>query len=51
MTRSDSYGAFLAMLLSNRETFFEEVVDGAGLETRSCECYGRGNQIYEQALG
>jgi hypothetical protein len=27
------------------------IVDGAGLETRSCECYGRGNQIYEQALG
>jgi CRP-like cAMP-binding protein len=27
------------------------IVDGAGLETRSCECYGRGNQIYEQELG
>jgi CRP-like cAMP-binding protein len=26
------------------------IIDGAGLETRSCECYGRGNQIYEQAL-
>jgi CRP-like cAMP-binding protein len=26
------------------------IVDGAGLETRSCECYVRGNQIYEQAL-
>jgi len=26
------------------------IVDGAGLETRSCECYGRGNQIYAQAL-
>lgn len=26
------------------------IVDGAGLEARSCECYGRGNQIYEQAL-
>ena len=34
MTRSDSYGAFLAMLLSNREAFFEEVVDGAGLGTK-----------------
>jgi CRP-like cAMP-binding protein len=27
------------------------ITDGAGLETRSCECYGRANQIYEQALG
>lgn len=26
------------------------IVDGPGLETRSCECYGRGNQIYAQAL-
>lgn len=26
------------------------IVDGAGLETRSCECYLRGNQIYEQAM-
>jgi CRP-like cAMP-binding protein len=26
------------------------IVDGAGLEARSCECYGRANQIYEQAL-
>lgn len=26
------------------------IVDGAGLETRSCECYERGHQIYEQAL-
>jgi CRP-like cAMP-binding protein len=26
------------------------IVDGAGLETRSCECYGRGNQMYAQAL-
>lgn len=26
------------------------IVDGAGLETRSCECYMRGNQIYEQAM-
>src|SRR3990172_12247111 len=31
MTRIDSYGAFLTTLLSNRETFFEEVVDGVGL--------------------
>jgi hypothetical protein len=31
MTRVDSYGAFLATLLSNREAFFEEVVDGVGL--------------------
>lgn len=27
------------------------ITDGAGLETRSCECYGRANQIYVQALG
>lgn len=26
------------------------IVDGAGLEARSCECYERANQIYEQAL-
>ena len=26
------------------------IIDGAGLETRSCECYGRGNQIYAQGL-
>jgi CRP-like cAMP-binding protein len=26
------------------------IVDGAGLEARSCECYGRANQIYELAL-
>ena len=26
------------------------IVDGAGLETRSCECYMRGNQIYTQAM-
>lgn len=26
------------------------IVDSAGLETRSCECYLRGNQIYEQAM-
>lgn len=26
------------------------IIDGVGLETRSCECYGRGNQIYKQAL-
>jgi CRP-like cAMP-binding protein len=26
------------------------IVDVAGLQTRSCECYLRGNQIYEQAL-
>jgi CRP-like cAMP-binding protein len=26
------------------------IVDVAGLEARSCECYGKGNQIYEQAL-
>jgi CRP-like cAMP-binding protein len=26
------------------------IVDGAGLETRSCECYGRSNQIYAQAF-
>lgn len=26
------------------------IVDSAGLESRSCECYGKGNQIYEQAL-
>lgn len=31
MTRIDSYGAFLTTLLSNRETFFEEVVDSVGL--------------------
>src|SRR5262245_51093362 len=31
MTRSDTYGAFLATLLGNRETFFEEVVDGVAL--------------------
>lgn len=27
------------------------ITDSAGLETRSCECYGRANQIYAQALG
>jgi CRP-like cAMP-binding protein len=27
------------------------IIDGAGLEIRSCECYGRANQIYAQALG
>lgn len=27
------------------------IIDGAGLETRSCECYGRANQMYAQALG
>jgi CRP-like cAMP-binding protein len=26
------------------------ILDGAGLETRACECYMRGNQIYEQAF-
>jgi CRP-like cAMP-binding protein len=26
------------------------ILDRAGLETRSCECYGRGNQVYAQAL-
>jgi CRP-like cAMP-binding protein len=26
------------------------ILDGAGLEIRSCECYGRANQIYAQAL-
>lgn len=26
------------------------IVDGAGLETRSCECYVRGNEIHAQAL-
>ena len=31
MTRTDTYGAFLAGLLANRETFFEEVVDSVGL--------------------
>lgn len=31
MTRIDTYGSFLTTLLSNRETFFEEVVDGVGL--------------------
>jgi hypothetical protein len=31
MPRSDSYGAFLATLLANREAFFEEVVDGVAL--------------------
>lgn len=31
MTRIDGYGAFLSALLSNRETFFEEVVDSVGL--------------------
>lgn len=34
MPRSDRYGAFLATLLSNREAFFEEVVDGVGLGTK-----------------
>lgn len=34
MTKSDGYGAFLAMLLSNREAFFEEVVDGVALGTK-----------------
>ena len=27
------------------------IIDGAGLELRSCECYGRANQMYAQALG
>lgn len=27
------------------------IIDGQGLEARSCECYGRGNQMYAQALG
>jgi hypothetical protein len=31
MPTSTTYGAYLATLLSNREAFFEEVVDGVGL--------------------
>ena len=31
MSHSDRYGAFLTTLLSNREKFFEDVVDGVGL--------------------